>query len=213
MTRKRDSKPPFLKLVPSTNPASDGRRQFASSDPVPDVGWTILMARAQDGDRIAYLGLLEAMTPYLRSIASRWYSDRSDIEDAVQDVLLTVHSIRHTYDPTRPFGPWLYAIANRRFIDRLRRQTRLRQNETPLKPEHETFSEYEANLADRFEALNLESAISKLPPAQQQAVRLLRLKEMSLKEAADVSGMSIVSLKVAMHRAIKTLRRILTDGN
>ncbi len=36
------------------------------------------------------------------------------ITDAVQDVLLTVHMVRHAYDPSRPFGPWLLAIANRR---------------------------------------------------------------------------------------------------
>jgi len=28
-------------------------------------------------------------------------------EDAVQDVLLAIHEKRHTYDPARPFGPWL----------------------------------------------------------------------------------------------------------
>ena len=46
------------------------------------------------------------------------------MEDAVQDVLMTVHSIRQTYDPNRPFGPWLVTIAHRRVVDRLRRTTR-----------------------------------------------------------------------------------------
>jgi RNA polymerase sigma-70 factor (ECF subfamily) len=60
--------------------------------------------------------------------------------------------------------------------------------------------------------IGLERLIERLPPKQQQAVSLLKLKEMSLKEAAKVSGMSIVSLKVATHRALKGLRRMLTDG-
>src|SRR5258708_35732958 len=89
-----------------------------------DVDWSILMARAQEGDRAAYHRLLQEITPYLRSLAARRHRDPNDIEDAVQDVLLTVHSIRQTYDPARPFAPWLVAIANRRFIDRLRRQGR-----------------------------------------------------------------------------------------
>jgi DNA-directed RNA polymerase specialized sigma24 family protein len=86
-----------------------------------DTDWAILMAHAQDGDRSAYQRLLREITPYLRSLAARRHRDPSDVEDAVQDILLTVHAIRHTFDPTRPFGPWLVTIANRRFIDRLRR--------------------------------------------------------------------------------------------
>jgi RNA polymerase sigma-70 factor (ECF subfamily) len=57
----------------------------------------------------------------------------------------------------------------------------------------------------------LEVAIEKLPPMQKQAIRLLKIKEMSLKEAATATGMSIASLKVATHRALKNLRNMLTD--
>ena len=48
-----------------------------------------------------------------------------------------------------------------------------------------------------------------LPNPQRRAIELLKLQEMSLKEASAVSGMSIASLKVATHRALKGLRRIL----
>ncbi|WP_292440037.1 sigma-70 family RNA polymerase sigma factor [Mesorhizobium sp.] len=203
-----------LRLVPDgaqRGPASlDDARQTPPR--IRDVDWTILMARAQDGDSAAYLRLLEETTPYLRSLASRWYRDQRDIEDAVQDVFLTVHAIRHTYDPARPFGPWLVAIARRRFVDRLRRNTRQRAHEAPLTAEHETFAESEANIEESVDRIGLDRLIERLPPKQQQAVSLLKLKEMSLKEAAKVSGMSIVSLKVATHRALKGLRRMLTDG-
>ena len=99
------------------------------------------MARAQDGDRHAYRTLLEDMTPYIRSLAARCFKQPSDVEDAVQDVLLTVHMVRHAYDPGRPFGPWLLALANRRFIDRLRRETRHKAREIALSAEHEAFAE------------------------------------------------------------------------
>jgi RNA polymerase sigma-70 factor (ECF subfamily) len=121
-----------------------------------------------------------------------------------------VHSIRRTYDPARPFGPWLVAIANRRFVDRLRRQGRLTAREAPLTAEHETFAEPQANLEEKSDRHGLE-AIDNLPPMQRQAIRLLKLKEMSLKEAATASGTSIASLKVATHRALKSLRKMLTD--
>jgi RNA polymerase sigma-70 factor, ECF subfamily len=174
--------------------------------------WSGLMARAQDGDRHAYRTLLHDITPWLRALASRCFKERSDVEDAVQDVLLTVHAIRHTYDPGRPFGPWLAAIANRRIIDRLRRQTRARSREVELSAEHETFSPDAANShiedAPADEAA-LHAAITALPPDQREAISLLKLKEMSLKEAAHASGRSVSALKVATHRAIKSLRKRL----
>jgi RNA polymerase sigma-70 factor, ECF subfamily len=174
--------------------------------------WGGLMARAQDGDRDAYRTLLTDMTPYLRAMAARCFKEQSDAEDAVQDVLLTIHAIRHTYDPHRPFGPWLVAIANRRIIDRLRRQTRARSREIELSDEHETFSPDAANLHfddASADSAALHAAIASLSPDQRLAINLLKLKEMSLKEAALASGRSVSALKVAVHRAIKALRKRL----
>lgn len=172
--------------------------------------WSQLMVRAQDGDRQAYRALLEDVTPYLRSIAGRCFKQASDIEDAVQDVLLTVHMVRHAYDPARPFGPWLLAIANRRIIDRLRRDTRKKAREIELAPQHETFAADATNLDVAIsDEKSLTEAIERLPPDQRQAIKMLKLNEMSLKEAAAASGRSISALKVATHRAVKSLRKML----
>jgi len=210
MTQKPNSRVPSLKLVGTDG--SDGACGADQAEPIiRDVDWSILMARAQDGDGAAYHRLLQDIVPYLRSLAARRHRDPSDVEDAVQDILLTIHSIRQTYDPTRPFGPWLVTIASRRFIDRLRRQGRVRARETPLTIEHETFSEPRANQEESTDRHELEGAIDHLPPRQRQAIWMLKLKEMSLKEAAAASGMSLTSLKVNTHRALKSLRKILVD--
>ena len=207
MTQKPRNRVPSLKLV-----GSGGACGADQAEPIfRDIDWSILMARAQDGDGAAYYRLLHEIVPYLRALAARRHRDPNEVEDAVQDILLTVHSIRQTYDPARPFGPWLVTIANRRFVDRLRRQGRVRARETSMTTEHETFSEHRANLEEGTDRHQLEGAIDHLPPRQQQAIRLLKLKEMSLKEAAVASGMSITSLKVNTHRALKRLRKILVD--
>ena len=132
----------------------------------------------------------------------------------MQEVLLTVHAVRHTYDPTRPFGPWLVAIANRRITDRLRRQGRTSARETPMTDEHETFAAPEANYDERAsDDRVLREAIDRLPQGQRDAIRLLKLQEMSLKEAATVTGMSVAALKVATHRAMKSLRRMFMEAD
>jgi DNA-directed RNA polymerase specialized sigma24 family protein len=131
MTRYSSSRIPFLSRIAVNGP------QPAASDPE----WAALMARAQEGDKAAYHQLLQEVTPYLRSLAARRHSAVSDVEDAVQDILLTIHSIRQTCDPARPFAPWLAAIANQRFIDRLRGQGATRGREVALTAEHESFSQ------------------------------------------------------------------------
>ncbi len=177
-----------------------------------ELDWSIYMARAQGGDRDAYRRLLEDLTPYLRSIAARHFQNSGDIEDTVQEVLLTVHAIRHTYDPARPFGPWLVAIANRRVVDGLRRRGRSRAREVALDIEHETFAAPQANLAETAsDGRVLRDAVERLPSGQREAIRMLKLKEMSLKEAAAASGMTVAALKVATHRALKSLRKMLVN--
>ncbi len=175
-----------------------------------DQEWARLMARSQDGDGAAYRRLLSEITPYLRTLACRHHRDRRDVEDTVQDILLTIHTIRHTYDPHRPIKPWLFVIAKRRIIDRLRSQRRTRARETELLDAHETFPAAETNShAAESDGRMLREAIEALPPGQRQAVTLVKIKEMSLKEAAAASGMSITSLKVSTHRALNNLRKIL----
>lgn len=170
------------------------------------------MALAQAGDRREYRALLLEIEPYIRSVARRCFRHHADVEDAVQDVLLTVHAIRHTYDPKRPFLPWLAAIANRRMIDRLRRETRRAAREIEYTEDHETPSDAAAS-RDEIAERTLLQAIERLPPDQRDAVRMLKLKEMSLREASRSSGRSVSALKVATHRAVANLRRLLGSGN
>ena len=57
----------------------------------------------------------------------------------------------------------------------------------------------------------LRAAIANLPPGQREAINRLKLNELSLKEASAATGMSVAALKVATHRALKNLRKMLSD--
>lgn len=175
--------------------------------------WGRLMAAAQDGDTASYHRLLEELAPMLRrTVGRRWRGTAEDVEDVVQEVLLSVHSVRHTYDPARPFLPWLMAILRHRVADAARRAGR-RAEEMPLDHLEETFGDNGTKsavdtLADRD---GLGKAIAALPPGQRRAVELLKLKEMSLKEVAAATGMSVSALKVAVHRAVRSLRASMRE--
>jgi RNA polymerase sigma-70 factor (ECF subfamily) len=173
--------------------------------------WARLMAAAQAGEGAAYGRLLREILPYVRAIVRRHHATPDRIEDVAQDVLLTLHRIRHTYDPSRPFTAWLGAIAHRRSVDALRRKVRTDASETFSPVAYETYADPAANkdIAAHEDSAVLAEAIAALPPGQRQAVELLRLKEMSLAEASAASGQSVGALKVSLHRAIRALQRAL----
>lgn len=172
-----------------------------------------LMRAAQTGDAIAYAELLETVTPRLRRIV-RWnrrFLGTMDIEDLVQDVLLSLHAVRSTYDAERPFMPWLLAITRNRLADGARRHARRAAHEVPVEHVPVTISEEGTNISlEAFGGVEaLMEAVRALPSGQRNAIELLKLQEMSLKEASAASGTSIGALKVAVHRGMRALRRTL----
>src|SRR5215475_2715492 len=173
-----------------------------------------LMRLGQDGDRGAYAAALGEVAALVREMVRRRLSvlQPRDVEDLVQDVILSVHAARSTFDPRRPFLPWLAAIARNRMADGARRYARRTAKQLTSDRLPETFPSEEANmLVDRYgDAEALARAMADLPPGQRQAIELVQLRELSLKEASAVSGMSVGALKVAVHRGIAALRRALT---
>lgn len=171
--------------------------------------WEAWMAAAVGGDTRAYDRLLRAILPLLRGIAHRRIHDRAEAEDAVQDTLLTIHRLRHSYDPARPLRPWLIALCERRCIDRLRRRGRITARHVALEdydgPGLAAPPVAEAAVA----AAQIRTAIEALSPTQRKALTLAKLQDLPLAEASAASGLSVAALKVATHRAVHTLRKRL----
>ena len=179
----------------------------------PDEHLSRLMARAQEGDSDAYVTLLRAITPRIGQLvrSKRAFLVASDVEDVVQEVLLSIHGVRATYDPARPFMPWLSAIVRHRLADAGRRHVRHGAREVVVDDLDVTFQGPAANSHEEtsVDAEALAHAIAALPPGQRQAVELLKLRELSLKEASTVTGLTVGALKLATYRAMASLRRAL----
>ncbi|MDQ3145208.1 MAG: sigma-70 family RNA polymerase sigma factor [Pseudomonadota bacterium] len=179
----------------------------AAGGEVRGAQWSDLLAAAQRGDAEAYRGFLSAIIPFVRSIARRRCWSEEMAEDVVQDVLLTVHRVRHTYQPGRPVEPWLAAIAARRSIDAARRHGRIGRREIFNEAAYETFADPRANEpVDVDPVRTLERMAEGLSHGQKEAIELVKIREMTLAEASLASGQSIASLKVNIHRAIKKMR-------
>jgi RNA polymerase sigma factor (sigma-70 family) len=161
-----------------------------------------------DGDAAAHAELLHALVPLLGAFFGRRLPNAgADVEDLVQDTLLTVHEKRTTYDRGRPFTPWLYAVARYRLIDHCRRRRATVSVEDVL--EILAVEGFEEAAVARMEVDRL---LANLPPKQARAIRNTRLDGLSVSEAARNAGIGESDVKVSVHRGLKALAHRLRGG-
>ncbi|MCJ2185634.1 sigma-70 family RNA polymerase sigma factor [Novosphingobium beihaiensis] len=166
-----------------------------------------LMRAAQNGDKQAYAVLLEQAAKWLR----RYFRRRIALEkldDLVQEVLLSVHAKRSTYDPDRPFYPWLAAIARYRWVDYLRAEYRTQTQELL----EDTASEESAE-EPVMARISLDRLFDQLSPAQAEAIELVKIEGYSVAEASERSGQSQSLIKVNVHRGIRKLAAIIEKAS
>jgi RNA polymerase sigma factor (sigma-70 family) len=191
-------------------PPPDEKRSRDSR--VREERWRQQMQTAQGGDQAAYGSLLREIMPLLRAIVHRTWRNPQDVDDIVQDILLSLHAVRHTYDPARPFVPWLLTIARRRIADAARRSSSRSTYETTVDVMPETFSgdETKSEQESSDDKGAIRDALAGLTSRQREAIELLKVRGLSLNEASARTGRSVSSLKINVHRAVKALRRSLT---
>jgi RNA polymerase sigma-70 factor (ECF subfamily) len=169
-----------------------------------------LMQRVQAGHEAAYSRLLHQLRPIIGRMSRRQLPNAaaSDHDDILQEVLLSVHAARSTFNPHLPFLPWLKAIVRSRTIDFARKQSRntvgpLLSNEIPV----DLIDEAANPTIGRNDTIDaIRRAIGELPTSQRSAIELLKLREMSLLEASAATGLSVSALKGLVHRAVGRLR-------
>lgn len=188
-------------------------QQRDETSEVASARWQRLLTAAQAGDQRAYSGFLKEAAVFVRVIARRYHRDTGAVEDIVQETLLTLHRIRQTYEPGRPVEPWVATIAKARAIDALRARTRRAAVETETSDAmHEVADTATAADAQHETRTEIAAALAALPAGQRAAVRMLKIEELSLAEAAAQSGQSVPALKSLLHRAMLSLRATLKGG-
>jgi len=161
------------------------------------------MARAQAGDRAAYNQLLKAMVPAIRALVCKKIRDEGLVEDVIQETLLAIHRVRHTYDPQRPILPWVAAIASARAIDALRHRGRRQE----VQYEEELQRQPAASAESAADTDILSGYLDNLPQRQREIVESVHLREQSLAQAAAETNQSLSAVKSLLHRAMVNLRK------
>lgn len=167
-----------------------------------------LMKLALNGDKRAYETALRQCASLLKPFIAKRLNHKHEIDDVLQEIILSVHKARHTYDGQRPFTPWLYAIARFRLKDylRLHYKDHLRQAEELTGKEQISAADVtESGIA--YESIRED--IRQLPEKQATIIELMHGEGYTAKEVAHKMGMSESAVKVAAHRAYKILRKKL----
>lgn len=165
-----------------------------------------LMSASLAGDTAAYRSLLGETARLLRGYyARRLGAGAADVEDLVQEALIAMHTRRATYDSSLPLTPWLHAIARYKLIDHLRRAKR--RSAVPLDEADNLYddSDQEAATARR----DVEKLVATLPERAQRLLRDVKIEGKSIEEVSAQTGLSDSAVKVAVHRALRSLTAML----
>lgn len=168
-----------------------------------------LMRLSLTGDKQAYSSLLAESARLLRSYLTKRVKNFHDVEDILQEILISLHKARHTYDGNRPYAPWLYAIAHYRLQDYLRKHY-----VNPLRGADEITEAENIPAGDvtetGFSYESISGEIENLSGKQPKILRMLHSDGYTAKEVAQKMGMSESAVKVSAHRAYKILREKLS---
>jgi RNA polymerase sigma-70 factor (ECF subfamily) len=167
-----------------------------------------LLLKGLAGDEAAHRSFLTEAAALLRAFfRARLRGRHEDAEDLVQETLVALHTRRDSYDSNYPLTAWLYAIARYRLIDFLRRAKHRSHASLDGVDPGELDPDYDASDAKR----DVATLLDKLPEKQRRAIRLVKLEEKSVREAAQETGLSESDVKISIHRGLKTLMRLMAQ--
>jgi RNA polymerase sigma factor (sigma-70 family) len=177
-----------------------------------DALLTKLMQAANRGDAKAYRRVLEELAPILRGLVkrrlSRYGLGAEEAEDVVQETLLAVHLKRQTWDERQPLLPWVRAIAQNKLVDSLRR--RGRHVHVPLDELSEAPAVDDEPVA--MNGVDAKRVLSRLEGRQRDIVLAISIEGASARQVADRLGMTEGAVRVALHRALKSLAAAFRSG-
>ncbi|MBL6751837.1 MAG: sigma-70 family RNA polymerase sigma factor [Nevskia sp.] len=174
----------------------------------------LLMVAGLEGNAAAYKALLARLSGYLRSYfkgkLARIGLGPVEAEDLMQEVLMAIHTRRNTYERSQLLTPWVYGIARYKLLDYLRR-SKASFRDLPIDEAEAVLAEDDA--AEVESGHDLEKLLARVSPKMRQAIQYVKLDGLSVSEAAARCGMSESAVKVSIHRGLKALALMVSDGN
>jgi RNA polymerase sigma-70 factor (ECF subfamily) len=165
-----------------------------------------LVIAGLEGDVAAYKALLAKLSGHLRAYfkgrLARIGLGPVDAEDLVQEVLIAIHTHRHTYDPVQLFTPWAYAIARYKFLDYLCR-TKASMKDVPIEQAEAVMAGDDT--AGVESTLDLERLMAQVAPKVRQVIQFVKVDGLTFVKPPRDAGCQNRPVKVSVRRGPQSL--------
>lgn len=159
------------------------------------------------GDRDAFATIVERYGSRVYNLALRIVRDADAASDCAQEAFVRAYRALHRYDPSLPFGPWIFRIATNASLNYAERWHAHEHPvpDLPDRPEPEELSP-EATAVRREQLSEVLAAMEALPARYRAALTLRHVHELSYQEVADALDIPIGTVKTHLFRARAALR-------
>lgn len=171
--------------------------------------WVALIAKVRDHqDRAAFAKLFRHFAPRVKAFLMKSGATESLAEECAQDVMATLWTKSHMFDPARASAStWVFTIARNKKIDALRKMRRPEPEDLPWGPEAEP--DQADVMSMRQEGDKLLKAIQALPEKQRDLIERAYFGDLSHSEIAEVTGLPLGTIKSRIRLALERLRHVM----
>jgi RNA polymerase sigma-70 factor (ECF subfamily) len=185
-------------------------------NPIPADTLTLLMEEAQHGDTLAFKKIIESHQGYAYAIAFRFLYDDDDADDVVQECFIRIWEHLQDFDPQTKFTTWMYKIVVNLCLDRIKVNKRRSNVFSRLytrasKETHIDMFDLEQELSNKDIAAAIKSLADGLSEKQRMIFLLRDFQDLSLKEVADITGLSESAIKTNLFYARQHIRKLLVQ--
>jgi RNA polymerase sigma-70 factor (ECF subfamily) len=179
----------------------------------------VLVGAAKLGDRPAFAELWERHSNTAFKVAYRITKNRDDAEDAIQDAWMKAYVHLTTFDGRAKFSTWLTRIVINSGLMTLRRKRSHPETSMEITDgktwQHWEIADQTKNVEELYERRErterLKRAICRLQPTLRNVVEIHQSNDRSVKEIADLAGLSVAATKSRLLRARRALRKDLVE--
>ena len=172
-----------------------------------------IIIRCQDGNKDAFRWIVQTHQQMIFSLALKMLCDEEEAKDAVQETFIRVWQSIRTYDLQRPFTTWIYAIASRLCLDRLKRKNRM----VPMPDDEQVLRNFAADgdsqrTLENSEWVSMVRLIADgLGDKQRLVFTLCQLEGLSSEEVEQITGLDARQVKSNLYVARQTIRKRLKE--
>ena len=170
-----------------------------------------ILIRCQHGDKAAFRSVVKTHQRIVFSLSLKMLCDEEEAKDVVQETFIRMWQSIREYDLRRPFSTWIYTIATRLCLDRLKSMKRI----VPLPDDESVLRQFAANAdihrkLENSEWVAIVRMLSKrLSEKQRLVFTLCQLEGLSSQEVTHITGMDTKQVKSNLYMARQTIRKQL----